>query len=367
MPRHRLASAILCGLLWTPTAHAQQPPNFLSPEVHPDRRVTFRLYAPNAGTVRLTSMEGHEPKPMSKGPDGVWTITVGPLAPEIYSYAYEIDGAPTVDPRNPDVKVWLQLNSMVEVPGDPPRLHEVQDVPHGVVHLHTYRSTALDLTRELYVYTPPGYERGGAALPVVYLLLGNGDLADAWTSVGRAHVIADNLIAQKKIGPLVIVMPYGHVRSPRFGPMTPEVRQQNNDGVRRDLLEDVMPFVEATYGVSRDPDRRAIVGLSMGGGPSLTTGLGNLDRFGWVGAFSAAAPSGDLDARFPRLAADAGTRLRLLWIGCGRGDFLLERNEAFHGWLAERGIEHTYRLTEGGHEWPVWRRYLGEFLQALFK
>ena len=360
--------AILSALLLSATpARAQQPPNILSPEVHPDRRVTFRLYAPKAEAVRLTSMEGHEPKPMSKGADGVWTVTVGPLAPEIYSYAYEIDGAPMVDPRNPDVKVWLQLNSLVEVPGDPPRLHEVQNVPHGVVHMHTYRSKALDLTRELYVYTPPGYEPGGAALPVVYLLHGNGDLADAWTSVGRAHVIADNLIAQKKIGPLVIVMPYGHVRSPRFGPMTPDVRQQNNDGVRRDLLEDVMPFVESTYGVSRDADRRAIVGLSMGGGQSLSTGLSRLDLFRWIGAFSAGTPQGNLDALFPDLAARTAKDLRLLWIACGRSDFLLERNDAFHAWLTERGIEHEYTLTEGGHEWPLWRRYLGEFLQAIFR
>jgi len=363
-----LTIVILYALLLAATpARAQQPPNVLSPEVHEDRRVTFRLYAPNAEAVRLTSMEGQEPEAMSKGADGVWTVTVGPLAAEIYSYAYEVDGAPMLDPRNPDVKVWLQLNSMVEVPGAPPRLHEVQDVPHGVVHMHTYRSKALDQTRQVYVYTPPGYEADAARLPVVYLLHGNGDLADAWTSVGRAHVIADNLIAQKKIEPLVIVMPYGHVRSPRFGPMTPEVRQQSNDGVRRDLLEDVMPFVESTYGVSRGADRRAIVGLSMGGGQSLSTGLSRLDLFRWIGAFSAGTPQSDLDALFPDLAARTAKDLRLLWIACGRSDFLLERNEAFHAWLTERGIEHEYKLTEGGHEWPVWRSYLAEFLQQIFR
>ena len=367
MLRRPVLTLVLSALLLPSTARGQQPPNILSPEVHEDRRVTFRLYAPDARNVRVTSMEGQPPEGMSKGKDGVWTVTVGPLAPELYSYAYEIDGAPMLDPRNPDVKVWLQLNSMVEVPGDPPRLHEVRDVPHGVVHMHTYRSKALDQTRQMYVYTPPGYEPGGAALPVVYLLHGNGDLADAWTSVGRAHVIADNLIAQKKIGAVVIVMPYGHVRSPRFGPMTPETREKNNDGVRRDLVEDVMPFVESAYGVARDPERRAIVGLSMGGGQSLSTGLSRLDLFRWIGAFSAGTPQGDLDAQFPGLTDAAANDLRLLWIACGRGDFLLERNEAFHQWLTEHGIEHTYKLTAGGHEWPLWRSYLGEFLQEIFR
>jgi enterochelin esterase family protein len=348
-------------------ARAQQPPNVLSPEVHADRRVTFRLYAPGADAVRVTSMEGHPPEAMSKGNDGVWAVTVGPLAPEIYSYAYEIDGAPLTDPRNPFVKVWLQLNSLVEVPGDPPRLHEIQDVPHGVVHLHTYRSQALDQTRQLYVYTPPGYAKDGPPLPVVYLLHGNGDQPDAWTSVGRAHAIADNLIAQQTIAPLVIVMPYGHLRSPRFGPLTPEMRQQSNQGVRRDLIEDVMPLVESAYRITRDPERRAIVGLSMGGGQSLATGLTRLDLFRWIGAFSAAVPQGDVDAQFPGLKSAADAHLRLLWIACGRSDFLLERNEAFRAWLDERDIAHEYKLTEGGHEWPVWRSYLGEFLQKVFR
>jgi enterochelin esterase-like enzyme len=366
MIRRPILTLVTCALIVTVTAaDAQQPSGVLSPEVHGDGRVTFRLLAPNARAVRVTAMEGQQPQAMTRDDRGVWSVTVGPLAPEIYSYAYEIDGASTIDPRNPDVKVWLQLNSMVEVPGDPPRLHEVRNVPHGAVHMHTYHSSSLDQTRQLFVYTPPGYQAAGEPLPVVYLLHGFGDLPDAWTSVGRAHVIADNLIAERRIEPVIIVMPYGHVRSPRVV-SRPASMPDDNQAVRRDLVEDVMPFVQTNYRAAADPERRAIVGLSMGGGQALTTGLTRLDLFRWVGGFSSATPQGDLDAQFAALQGNLPS-LRLLWIGCGRSDFLLQRNETFHDWLARHGVEHTYRVTDGGHEWPVWRKYLAEFLEKTFK
>lgn len=349
-----------------PALSQQSPPQFLTPEVSADRRVTFRFYAPNAKAVRVTSMEGHQPVAMAKDDQGVWSVTVGPLEPNIYSYAYEVDGAPVIDPRNPDVKVWLQLNSMVEVPGTPPELHEVQDVPHGAVTEHTYRSNSMDQTRQLFVYTPPGYTASGAPLPVVYLLHGFGDNASAWTAVGRAHVIADNLIAQKRLAPVIIVMPYGHYISPRLQ-ASPLDRAKNDDMVQRDLIDDVLPLVESSYRAARTADRRAIVGLSMGGGQSLNTGLSRLDLFNWVGGFSSAAPEGDLAGRFPNLKANAGEQLKLLWIGCGTSDRLLRRNTVFADWLTSQGIEHTYRQTPGSHDWTVWRRYLAEFLPLLFK
>jgi enterochelin esterase-like enzyme len=358
-------AAVLCAIVAAAsTASAQQPPTFISPEVHADGRVTFRFWAPRAHEVRVTAMENQQPVAMTKGAQGLWTATVGPLEPNIYSYAYEVDGAPTIDPRNPAVKVWLQLNSMVEVPGTPPRLHEVQDVPHGTIVLHTYRSKALNQTRQVFVYTPPGYQAGTAPLPVVYLRHGFGDDASAWTAVGRAHVIADNLIAQKRIEPMLIVMPYGHHRSPRTQP-APD-REDNDAAVERDLLEDVLPLVESAYRVARDPERRAIVGLSMGGGQALKTGLRHLDTFRWVGAFSAAAPQGDPSGHFPTLKADAAAKLRLLWIGIGKDDFLLTRNEEFDAWLKEQGFPYTYTVTAGAHDWIVWRRYLAEFLPLLF-
>jgi enterochelin esterase family protein len=254
---------------------------------------------------------------------------------------------------------------MVLVPGTPPRSYELQDVPHGTVTMHTYRSKALAQTRTLYVYAPPGYSEQSAPLPVVYLKHGYGDGAAAWTAVGQAHVIADNLLAQHLIVPMLIVMPWGHVVSPRFA--TREQQMQNDAGVERELFEDVIPYVESHYRAATTADRRAIVGLSMGGGQSLKTGLAHLDRFHWVGGFSSAPPDGDLEKQFPDLKAQAEKHLSRLWIGVGKNDFLLQRNEAFHQWLLAKGIPHGWLLSEGGHEWPVWRAYLDTFLRLLFK
>ena len=353
-------------LLRAVPAVAQQPPQFLTPEVSADRTVTFRLWAPNAKAVRVTSIEGQPPADLTKNEQGVWSATVGPLEPDIYSYMYEVDGAPVIDPRNPDVKVWLTLNSMVLVPGTPPRLHEVQDVPHGAVVMHTYRSKSLAQTRQLYVYTPPGYSATSKPLPVVYLKHGFGDGPSAWTAVGQAHVIADNLIAQHKIEPMLIVMPWGHVISPRVARSRADM-EHNDEGVERELLDDIIPFVESSYRAAKTADQRAIVGLSMGGGQSLTTGLSHLDTFHWIGGFSSAPPEGDLEKTFPNLTADAAKKLGLLWVGVGKKDFLLERNEKFNAWLTDHQIKHTWVLSEGGHEWPVWRKYLAEFLPLIFR
>lgn len=364
--RMAAAGSLVLLLVLSAPAWSQQPPNFLTPEVSADGKVTFRLWAPNAKEVRVTGMEGQPPAAMTKDDRGVWSVTVGPLEPEIYSYVYELDGAPVTDPRNPDVKVWLQLNSMVLVPGTPPRLHEVQDVPHGTVVMHTYRSKALGQTRQFYVYTPPGYTAKSKPLPVVYLKHGFGDGPSAWTAVGQAHVIADNLIAQKKMVSMLIVMPWGHVKSPRL--VTDRSELQGNDaGVEKELLQDIIPFVESNYRAAKTADTRAIVGLSMGGGQSLKTGLSHLDTFHWIGGFSSGPPEGDLEGMFPGLKEKAAKNLSLLWVGVGKKDFLLPRNEQFHAWLQQKGIPHAWTVSEDGHEWPVWRKYLAAFLALLFK
>jgi enterochelin esterase family protein len=255
---------------------------------------------------------------------------------------------------------------MVLVPGTPPRLHEVQDVPHGTVVMHTYRSSALGQTRQMYVYTPPGYSGKSKPLPVVYLKHGFGDGPSAWTAVGQAHVIADNLIARKKMVPMLIVMPWGHVKSPRFVTDRSEF-ERNDEGVEKELLQDIIPLVEANYRTAKSADKRAIVGLSMGGGQAIKTGLSHLDTFQWVGGFSSATPEGDVDGMFPGLKEKTAKHLRHLWIGIGKKDFLLARNEQFHAWLNEKGIPHAWLVSEGGHEWPVWRKYLAVYLPLIFK
>jgi enterochelin esterase family protein len=343
----------------------------VSPEVHADRTVTFRLRAPNASDVRLQGIAGLAPQLMAKNTDGVWEVTTAALEPELYSYTFDVDGAATIDPHNRNVKKWLSLNSQVLVPGDPPLLHEQQKVPHCTVHQHVYNSTATGTERGVYVYTPPGYSSGREErYPLVVLLHGYGDDESAWIEVGCAHWIADNLLSQGKIEPLVIAMPYGHPlpieRKSRFD----DYAARNIQAMEKDLLQDLLPYLNNEYRLKDGAEQRAIVGLSMGGGQSLATGLGHLDDFAWVGGFSSAAPQDDLDRVFADLLEDVSAtnaRLKLLWVGCGKDDFLLERNRQFTQWLSDKDLRHTYRLTEGGHDWIVWRKYLAEFLTLLFR
>jgi enterochelin esterase-like enzyme len=365
-----LLAIAFAGMALVPREVFAQAPEFKSVEVAPDRRVTFRFLAPKAAEVSVVSMEGQPPAPMTKDAQGLWSVTVGPLAPAIYSYMFNVDGATVTDPLNPRVKVWLVSNSMVEVPGDPPQATQVQDVPHGVVHAHTYSSKSLGETRGLVVYTPPGYDTPSTkAYPVLYLLHGFGDNQGAWTDVGRAHVIADNLIAKGAIVPLVIVMPYGHGLSPADRRARGPEWAQNDIRFTKDFLEDVIPFAERTYKVATTPDRRAIAGLSMGGGQSLTIGLQHPELFHWVMGFSSAAPEGDLTTLFPQAvkAAEFNKASKLLWIGVGKDDFLLKRNQTFDKWLTDTGVTHTYMETAGAHNWLVWRDYLQQMLPKLFR
>ena len=344
---------------------AQRRRTVVSPEVHDDGRVTFRLRAPDAGNVGVKVQFAQGLQPMTKGESGVWSVTLGPAEPDIYSYSFTVDGLQIVDPANSWLKVWLRTaQNLVEVPGKKPMFFTEQQVPHGTVHRHRYRSKSLGVTRGLYVYTPPGYETNrDAKYPVLYLFHGYGDDESAWTVVGRAHVIADNLLAHKKAGPLIIVMPYGHTPS-----SPPEMRSIGRyKAFEKDLVEDVIGYVEKSYRVHADQRYRAVAGLSMGGGQSLTVGLGNLDMFAWIGAFSSAIPR---DEEVKRLLAEPKSindKLSLFWVGCGRKDFLFEANQKFLERLKTDGIDHVAHITDGAHDWRVWRRYLNELVPLLFK
>lgn len=363
---------VLAALLfWPGDSSAQFDFSVTSPEVHSDGRVTFRLKAPEARDVSVVAVENHPPAPMTKDDRGVWSATIGPLSPAIYSYAFQVDGAIVTDPRNPRVKVWLVSNSMVEVPGTPPAATEVQDVPHGTVHHHLYRSQALDETRGVVVYTPPGYDPSGSArYPVLYLLHGFGDDEQAWTDVGRAHVIADNLIAAGRAVPLVIVMPDGHGVPPAQAARDGGGRPRNNERFMSDLERDVIPLVERTYRVETTPEHRAVAGLSMGGGQSLALGLGRQDLFRSAAAFSAGVPDGNLSDSFAPAASKPqayNERQRMFWVACGKDDFLFQANQRLDKWLTETGIRHEYVVTGGGHTWLVWRNYLETVLGRLFR
>jgi enterochelin esterase-like enzyme len=347
------------------------PPQPVSPEVHADRSVTFRVRAPNATNVAVNGEWGGGNKDMTKDENGNWSVTIGPLAPELYGYSFSIDGFQTVDPGNAAVKPMRSpRTSILEVPGRPPLRHEFDPtVPHGTVRAHWYQSKALGRRRSLHVYTPPGYDRSRRDFPVLYLLHGSGDNDATWTALGRANVILDNLLAQKKVKPMIVVMTDGHayVAPPGTGVTNVEARARGTAAYINDLLGDVMPFVEENYRTIERRDSRAIIGLSMGGGQSLAAGLNHLDRFAWVGAMSASTPdTNSLQPVFSDVAA-TNKKLKLLWIAIGKDDFLLDRNERFRLALEERGIRHTYKVTEGNHSWPVWRKYLAEFAPLVFQ
>ena len=340
------------------------------PVVHEDRTVTFTLNSPGAGKVQLNGLPGMESVQMHKAGEGNWEITVGPLEPDLYSYSFAVDGALTIDPRNRNVKKWRTLNSMVEVPGENPQsLHALHDVPHGTVHRHYYHSQVIGADRSFLVYTPASYVSDtDARFPVLFLLHGFGDDETAWTEVGRAHFIADNLMADSRAKPMIIVMPNGHPVPIPEGQRPDSYSEDNRRALDAEIRNELIPFLEGHYRVEPDASNRGIVGLSMGGGQSIGIGLRHLNLFQWVGGFSSAAPGGNLNDQFVELKnASPSDQPDLLWIACGKDDFLLERNETFVAWLKDQSIRHTWRLTEGGHEWRVWRRYLTELLPLLFR
>ena len=362
------ALGALCGAgLLTPQPRA---PSVQSPEVHEDGRVTFRVRAPEARAVALNAPWAGGRTPLEPGADGVWSLTVGPVSPAIYSYTYALDGVRVLDPHNTAVKRWSGGNaSLVEVPSAEPLPYDLRAVPHGALHAHFYSSDAGGANRRLLVYTPPGYERdGGADYPALYLLHGSGDRETTWSEVGKANLILDNLIADGKAEPMLVVMPNGHPVPWSAGRRG--LRSGNAEAFVADLVEAAIPLVESLYRVRPGRKHRAVAGLSMGGGQALRSGVAHLDRFAWVGAFSSAAPSPVEDAAmkaFLERPEIANERLELLWIAIGRDDFLLERNQALRAALEAAGIEHTYLLTDGGHSWPVWRDYLARMVPLLFR
>jgi enterochelin esterase family protein len=352
----------------------QRPPWLNTPEVHSDDSVTFQFLAPNAQEVKL-AREGAEPVAMTKDDKGVWTVTTPPLPPDYYGYSLFVDGVRMLDPYNHGlVPNLLSPGNFVHVAAEQALPWDTTDVPRGEIHHHFYKSTVADDQRDFYVYTPPGYDPAAKkTYPVLYLLHGYSDDANGWTAVGRANVILDNLIAQGKAKPMIVVMPLGYgtmeiIRNGWGGLADhPQVRELNFSKFREALLTEVMPKVESEYRVSTDRNSRAIAGLSMGGSESLLTGLNNLDKFAWVGAFSSGGMSEDFEKDFPGLDAKANQQLRLLWIACGTEDRLITANRKFREWLKAKDVQHVDIETPGMHTWLVWRRNLVEFAPLLFR
>ncbi len=353
-----------------PAAPAPAIPPYVSPEVHSDGTVTLRLRAPNAQKVNLV-LEGAVTA-MQQGADGLWTVTTPVLAPEIYAYRFEVDGTPTLDPRNVDVRDnLLTLWSNLTIPGTPPAPWELQSIPHGIVEHHFYTSQVVlglpNNQSDYYVYTPPGYNpKSKEKYPVLYLLHGYSDAADGWTQVGKANFILDSLIASGKAKPMIVVMTLGYGNMAVLKPgRTPELGEQNYDLYQKALVTEVIPQIEANYHVSKKREDRAIAGLSMGGHESLFVGLTHPELFAWIGTFSAGLNAKAI-ADLPQTNAQKAN-LRLLWMACGVDDGLLKPNQAVIAALKAEGVPVTAIETPGHHQWPVWRDNLIHFAPLLFQ
>lgn len=367
-------------------ALAQPPggggPQVVSPEVADDRKVTFRILAPEAKAVRLTG--GDLPNlgqgvDLKKGDNGVWEAAVGPVPAGAYRYTFNVDGVAVVDPRN---SATSESNgntaSLVYVPGS--EISDTRDVPHGAVAEVTYKSKSLDRFRRMHVYTPPGYEHGDEKYPVFYLLHGAFDCDDAWTTVGRAGFILDNLIAAGKAKPMIVVMPAGHTGPFRFGPGGDFERQMGS--FESDFNEDVRPYIEANYRLLDGRENRALAGLSMGGAQTLNLAIANLEDYGYLGVFSSGvfgiagggrpgqAPQGPSWEERNKAALDnaaAKNGLELVWFATGKDDFLLGTSQGTVKMLRDHGFDVVYEETDGGHTWDKWRDYLAVFAPQLFQ
>ncbi len=373
LPVHILLVLSLISIAGRAAAQGKPPAPLVSPDVHSDGSVTFRLRAPNAKEVKL-DREGADPVAMQKDDRGDWSITTPPLPPDYYGYSFIVDGVPSLDASNSSlVPNLISPGNSVHVPGPSSLPWELNDVPHGEIHHHFYRSAVAGDDRDYYVYTPPAYDpTAKKTYPALFLLHGFSDDASAWTAVGRANVILDNLIAQGKAKSMIVVMPlgYGTMEFVHLGWDAwnhTELRSRNFQKFSEALLTEVMPRVESEYRIAKNRNARAIAGLSMGGSESLLTGLNNLDTFSWIGAFSSGGIPEDFNKDFPALDAGANQRLHLLWIACGTDDQLLTLNRNFRGWLKTKGVKATEIETPGMHAWMVWRRNLAEFAQLLFR
>lgn len=370
----RLLACLSISPLMTLTASAQA---VTSPEIRPNRSVTFRYYAPAAKEVMLFCEALDQPQPMQKDQQGTWIFISKPIDPDIYIYSYVVDGQHVLDPANPVIKYNLFASeNQLEIPGSA-EPWEIKPVPHGVIHRHHYSSTVIGEERDVWIYTPPGYEASATQkLPVLYLLHGFSDAEDSWITIGRANTILDNLIASGEAKPMLVVMPRGYGNRDvitggwarlRGDPTWQIAWQTSNAKYGESLLNEIIPLVEKSYRVDSDRNARAIAGLSMGGTQSLLIGLNAPDRFAWIASFSSGGMPENYDQFFPAVNDKLNRELRLLWIGCGEQDGLIANNKKFVSWLKAKNIQYTWEETPGRHSFLVWRRYLAHVAPLLFQ
>jgi len=356
----RLFYIISLLLLAGITCLAQRAPSISSPEVHVDNTVTFKYYSRTAQRVSLSGEFLTANQAMTKDTSGVWSITVGPVKPDIYPYAFWVDSVNVADPNNAKIFANERFKrSIVEIPGNPPLVHSLQNVPHGKISYRLYKSGTLKTTRQVLVYTPPGFNPNGKLkYPVLYLIHGGSDTEETWTKVGNANFIADNLITQGKAKPMIIVMPYGNVRPAPMPDFT------------KDVINDIIPFIETNYPVLADSKNRAVAGFSVGGGQTLNIGLTNTDKFAYVCSYAPFTATEEFQKNFSNYAPDANkinNQLRLFTISVGTEDFLYESVKKNIALFEEKKIRVKPYIVPGGHTWMNCKLYLATTLQEIFK
>ena len=386
------------------TAQAQQNLSFgagqqpVSPEVNANNTVTFRMIAPEAQKVQVTgdflppqtieTPRGTWDAPgvadLVKDDRGLWSFTSDVLKPELYMYNLIVDGVKVTDPLNVySIRDINNLFNIFLIGGEQADLYRVNKVPHGTVSKVWYESPTAGMTRRCTVYTPAGYETSGTDYPVFYLLHGMGGDENAWSELGRAAQILDNLIAQGKAEPMLVVMTNGNISQEACPGETSEgfkvptmMLPKTMEGSFETAFPDVIKFVESTYRVKKDKAHRAIAGLSMGGFHSLFISINHPDTFDYIGLFSAAVDKQQNDnAGFPNIYADRNQKIdglfsqhpKLFWIGIGKTDFLYQSNSDLRAYLDLKHHPYEYVETEGGHIWRNWRIYLSLFAQKVFK
>jgi enterochelin esterase family protein len=382
---------------------AQGPggPNYKSTEVLPDNRVVFQIYAPNAKEVSVNGEFGIPIRgPLQKDANGLWSVTLGPLPPDYYTYSFTVDGVRTADPRNGMIRPGLNnVSNMFLLPGPESKFQEMQNVPHGELREVWYESKTLGMQRRMHVYTPPAYDRSSVKYPVLYLVHGGGEDDNSWPYGGRAGYILDNLIAAGRAKPMIVVMPNGSVPVPNAvlggGGNTPEglaaraaTAVKQRDLFIDDLLTGIIPHVESTYRVLANRENRALAGFSFGGSQTMRAAITHPDHFAYIGVFSmgimvgstagpgsvAGSASGSV-ADFEKDAAGfladpekTNRQLKLFWIGGGKEDTVVGNSpQLLDQTLTAHRIRHEYHETQGGHSYANWRPYLRDFAQLLFR
>ncbi len=378
-----MSAYLSCGLvLVLPLVLAAAEPNSIQPapsavrgsqypRLNADGTVTFRVTAKEARQVQVAPRGtgnglGDQPIELSKDAMGIWTATA-PVRPGFHYYQLLVDGFACNDPASKTFFGWGQESSGLDVPDSTLDFYTLKNVPHGEVRICTYHSRTTAGARRAYVYTPPGYDdQPQRRFPVLYLQHGAGESERAWTEQGKANLILDNLIAAKVAVPMLVVMENGYASPPGQATTNRTQPDSFSDLVKNDLV----PFVDAKFRTLADREHRAIAGLSMGGGQAMRTGLAQLDHFAWIGSFSGAVREFDIETSYGgafRDAATANRQLRLLWIGCGTEDRLIQGARQIHDSLTKHNVNHVWLEIPGSHEWQVWRKHLHDFAPRLFQ